>query len=74
MDDNHFVQQIGEGSFGRFYKARDCDQDDQQIETDGDDVTSLRREIQIIQKVAHPNIMKMVDGYISELVRGFCSR
>jgi fused-like protein len=85
MDDYHLINQIGEGSFGRVYKARRRYTGRlvaiKMINKHGqskDDLDSLRREIDLLQKVNHSNIMRMLSIFetdtdfciVSELARG----
>lgn len=85
MDDYHLLQQIGEGSFGRVYKARRkytgricAIKMIKKLGQSKDDLLSFKREIEILQKVKHPNIMRMLNIFetdtdfcvVSELARG----
>lgn len=85
MQDYHLLQQIGEGSFGRVYKARRkftgrlvAIKMINKLGQSKDDLLSFRREIDILKKVKHPNIMCMLDMFesdtdfnvVSELARG----
>ena len=85
MDDYHLIQQIGEGSFGRVYKARRkytgrlvAIKMINKLGQSKDDLLSFKREIDILKKVSHPNIMRMLDIFetdtdfcvVSELARG----
>lgn len=85
MEDYHLVNQIGEGSFGRVYKARRkytgrlvAIKMINKLGQSKDDIISFRREIDLLQKVSHPNIMRMLNMFetdtdfcvVSELARG----
>lgn len=85
MENYHLIQQIGEGSFGRVYKARRKYTGRmvaiKMINKRGqheEDLEILRREIDILRKVDHPNIMRLLEivetdsdiCVISELGRG----
>lgn len=85
MEDYHLISQIGEGSFGRVYKARRkytgrlvAVKMISKLGQSKDDLTSFRREIDLLQRVSHPNIMRMFCMFetdtdfcvVSELGRG----
>ncbi|OHT04215.1 AGC family protein kinase [Tritrichomonas foetus] len=85
MENYHLIQQIGEGSFGRVYKARRKYTSRmvaiKMINKKGqheEDLISFRREIDILTKVDHPNIMRLLEVLetdtdfcvVSELARG----
>lgn len=85
MEKYHLINQIGEGSFGRVYKARRkytsrmvAIKMINKLGQTKDDLISFRREIDILKKVDHPNIMRMLDVYetdtdfcvVSEFARG----
>lgn len=85
MEKYHLIQQIGEGSFGKVYKARRkytsrmvaIKMIGKKGQTE-DDLKSFRMEISILQKVDHPNIMRVLEIFetntdfcvVSELGRG----
>jgi fused-like protein len=85
MEHYHLINQIGEGSFGRVYKARRkytgrlvAIKMINKLGQTKDDLDSFRREIDLLQKVKHPNIMRMLSHcetdtdfcVVSELARG----
>jgi fused-like protein len=85
MEHYHLINQIGEGSFGRVYKARRkytgrlvAVKMINKLGQTKDDLESFRREIALLQKVRHPNIMRMLNHFetdtdfcvVSELARG----
>jgi len=85
MDDYHLIQQIGEGSFGRVYKARRkytgrlvAIKLINKLGQSKDDLLSFKREIEILKKVNHPHVMRMLNIFetdtdfclVSELARG----
>ena len=85
MDDYHLIQQIGEGSFGRVYKARRkftgrlvAIKLISKLGQSKDDLLSFKREIEILKKIHHPHIMRMLNIFetdtdfclVSELARG----
>ena len=85
MENYHLIKQIGEGSFGKVYKARRKYTGRlvaiKMINKAGqskDDLESFRREIDLLQKVSHPNVMRMLNVFeidtdfcvVSELARG----
>lgn len=77
MDDYHLLNQIGEGSFGKVYKARRkytgrlvAIKMINKLGQSKEDLQSFRREISILQKVDHPNIMRMLE--IFETNTDFC--
>ena len=85
MENYHLISQIGEGSFGRVYKGRRkytgrlvAIKMINKLGQSKDDLVSFRREIDLLQKVSHPNVMKMLSVFetdtdfcvVSELARG----
>ena len=85
MEDFFLINQIGEGSFGKVYKARRkytgrlvAIKMINKLGQSEDDLTSFRREIDLLKKVSHPNVMKMLSMFetdtdfcvVSELARG----
>lgn len=85
MENYHLIKQIGEGSFGKVYKARRKYTGRlvaiKMINKAGqskDDLESFRREIDLLRKVSHPNVMRMLNVFeidtdfcvVSELARG----
>ncbi|EAX97236.1 CAMK family protein kinase [Trichomonas vaginalis G3] len=85
MNDYYQIAQIGEGSFGRVYKARRkytgrlvAIKMIHKLGQSQDSLASLRREINILQKVDHPNIMRLLEVFetntdvclVTELGRG----
>ncbi|OHS98510.1 AGC family protein kinase [Tritrichomonas foetus] len=85
MNNYHLLDQIGEGSFGRVYKARRkftgrivAIKMINKLGQSKDDILSFRREIDILKKVDHPNIMRHIEIFetntdfclVSELARG----
>lgn len=85
MNEYHLLDQIGEGSFGRVYKARRkytgrivAIKMINKLGQTKDDLISFRREIDILRNVDHPNIMRFLDiietdtdfCLVSELARG----
>ena len=85
MENYHLIKQIGEGSFGKVYKARRKYTGRlvaiKMINKSGqskDDLESFRREIDLLRKVSHPNVMRMLNVFeidtdfcvVSELARG----
>ena len=67
MENYHLISQIGEGSFGRVYKGRRkytgrlvAIKMINKLGQSKDDLVSFRREIDLLQKVSHPNVMKML--------------
>ena len=85
MEDYHLLNQIGEGSFGRVYMARRkytgrlvAIKMINKLGQSQDDKDSFSREIDLLTKVNHPNIMKMLHVFetdtefcvVSELGRG----
>ncbi|KAH0787433.1 AGC family protein kinase [Histomonas meleagridis] len=85
MEDYYLINQIGEGSFGRVYKARRKHTGRivaikmiNKLGQTPDDIQSFRREIDLLQKVNHPNVMRMLHVFetdtdfcvVSELARG----
>lgn len=73
MDDYKLIQQIGEGSFGRVFKARrkytgrmvaikTIAKGDMKEE----DLINFRREVDILKKVDHPNIMRLLEYFETE--------
>lgn len=85
MENYHLVNQIGEGSFGRVYKARRkytgrlvAIKMINKLGQSKDDLISFRREIDLLKKVSHSNIMRMLSVFetdtdfcvVSELARG----
>jgi fused-like protein len=85
MDDFHLLQQIGEGSFGRVYKARRkytgrlvAVKMINKLGQSQGDLTSFTREIDIFKQMDHPHIMRMLKVFetdtdfcvITELARG----
>ncbi|OHT02218.1 AGC family protein kinase [Tritrichomonas foetus] len=85
MENYHLINQIGEGSFGRVYKGRRkytgrlvAIKMINKLGQSKDDIVSFRREIDLLQKVSHPNVMKMLSVFetdtdfcvVSELARG----
>ena len=85
MNNYHLLDQIGEGSFGRVYKARRkftgrivAIKMINKLGQSKDDLNSFRREIDILKKVDHPNIMRHIEIFetstdfclVSELARG----
>ncbi|KAK8899914.1 serine/threonine protein kinase [Tritrichomonas musculus] len=77
MEKYHLIQQIGEGSFGKVYKARRkytsrmvaIKMIGKKGQTE-DDLISFRREITILNNVDHPNIMRFLE--IIETDTDFC--
>lgn len=70
MQDYVLLEQIGEGSFGRVFKARlkytgrvVAIKKISKLGQTQDDLTSFRREIEILRNANHPNIMRMLDIY-----------
>ena len=85
MDDYKLIQQIGEGSFGCVFKARRkytgrmvAIKMISKSDLKSEDLISFRREVDILRKVDHPNIMRLLDVFetntdfciVSELGRG----
>ncbi|OHT05117.1 AGC family protein kinase [Tritrichomonas foetus] len=77
MQDYHLLDQVGEGSFGRVFKARRkftsrivAIKMINKLGQSPDDLTSFRREIEILRRVDHPNIMRMIDVF--ETDTDFC--
>ena len=77
MENYHLLTQIGEGSFGRVYKARRkytgrlvAIKMINKLGQSKEDLHSFRREIDILRKVDHPNIMRMLE--IFETDTDFC--
>lgn len=85
MNNYHLLDQIGEGSFGRVYKARRKFTGRivaiKMINKRGqskEDLASFRREMDILKVVNHPNIMRHIEVFennsdfclVSELARG----
>ncbi|KAK8875654.1 serine/threonine protein kinase [Tritrichomonas musculus] len=85
MENYYLVNQIGEGSFGRVYKARRkytgrlvAIKMINKLGQSKDDLISFRREIDLLKKVSHSNIMRMLSVFetdtdfcvVSELARG----
>ncbi|OHS97467.1 AGC family protein kinase [Tritrichomonas foetus] len=85
FQDYDLLNMIGEGSFGRVYKARRrytgrlvAIKLINKLGQNAEDIITLRREIDILSKVNHPNIMKMIDVFetdtnfciVTELARG----
>ena len=77
MENYHLITQIGEGSFGRVYKARRkytgrlvAIKMINKLGQSRADLQSFRREIDILKKVDHPNIMRMLE--IFETDTDFC--
>ncbi|KAH0792668.1 AGC family protein kinase [Histomonas meleagridis] len=85
MENYHLLHQIGEGSFGRVFKAREkytgrfvAIKMINKLGQTPEDIISFRREIDILRKVNHPHVMRMLDVLetktdfcvISELARG----
>ena len=70
MENYHIIGMIGEGSFGRVYKARRKYTGHivalKFITKSGkseNDLKNLRREIDIMKDLEHPNIVKMFDFF-----------
>ncbi|KAH0787351.1 AGC family protein kinase [Histomonas meleagridis] len=85
MENYHLLDQIGEGSFGRVYKARRKFTGNivaikmiNKLGQSKEDLLSFRSEISILKKVNHPNVMRLLDIFetntdfciVSELARG----
>lgn len=85
MNEYQILQQIGEGSFGRVYRARRkftgrlvAIKMIKKIGQTKEDLTSFRREIDILSKADHPHVMRMLEIFetetdfcvVSELGRG----
>ena len=85
IQDYDLLNLIGEGSFGRVYKARRkftgrlvAIKLINKLGQNADDLQTLRREIDILSNVNHNNIMKMIDVFetdtnfciVTELARG----
>ncbi|OHT08166.1 AGC family protein kinase [Tritrichomonas foetus] len=85
MENYHLIAQIGEGSFGRVYKGRRkytgklvAVKMINKLGQSKEDLISFRREIDLLQKVSHPNVMRMLSVFetdtdfcvVSELARG----
>ncbi|KAK8894062.1 serine/threonine protein kinase [Tritrichomonas musculus] len=85
MNNYHILDQIGEGSFGRVYKARRkftgrivAIKMINKLGQSKEDINSFRGEIAILKKVDHPNIMRHIEIFetntdiclVSELARG----
>lgn len=85
IQDYELLNMIGEGSFGRVYKSRRrytgrlaAIKLINKLGQNAEDIETLRREIDILTKVNHPNIMKMIDVFetdtnfciVTELARG----
>lgn len=70
MQDYQLLDQVGEGSFGRVFKARKkytsmivAIKMINKVGQTSDDLTSFRREIDILRRVDHPHIMRMIDVF-----------
>lgn len=70
MDDYHILEVIGEGSFGKVYKGRRkrCGQAValKFIPKTGradKELKNLRKEIEIMSGLKHPNIIQLIDSY-----------
>jgi len=85
MQNYHLLNQIGEGSFGRVYKARRkytgrlvAIKMINKLGQTKEDLQSFRGEISILRKADHPNIMRMLEIFetdtdfclVTELARG----
>ena len=77
MENFHLLGQIGEGAFGRVYKARRkfsgcmvAIKMISKLHQAEDDLISFRREMQILEKMDHPNIMRLLQ--IIETDTDFC--
>ena len=77
MQDYHLLDQVGEGSFGRVFKARRKYTSQivaikmiNKLGQSPEDLTNFRREIDILRCVDHPHIMRMID--IFETDTDFC--
>ncbi|EAY03521.1 CAMK family protein kinase [Trichomonas vaginalis G3] len=85
MDEYKLIQQIGEGSFGRVFKARRkytgrmvAIKTIQKGNMKDEDLVNFRREVDILKKVDHPNIMRLLEYFetdsefclVTELGRG----
>lgn len=77
MQDYQLLDQVGEGSFGRVFKARKkytsmivAVKMINKLGQTADDLTSFRREIEILRRVDHPHIMRMIDVF--ETDTDFC--
>ncbi|KAK3262632.1 hypothetical protein CYMTET_28523 [Cymbomonas tetramitiformis] len=70
MEDYHVIELVGEGSFGKVYKAR-RKQSGQIVAIkfilkhgkSEKDIHNLRQEIEILRSLEHPNIIQMLDAF-----------
>lgn len=73
MDQYHILEVIGEGSFGRVYKGRRKFSGQvvalkfiPKVGRSEKDLRSLKREIDIMRGLKHPNIVLLLDSFETE--------
>ncbi|XP_072273110.1 serine/threonine-protein kinase 36 [Pyxicephalus adspersus] len=73
MEEYHVLDLIGEGSFGRVYKGRKRHSGEvvalkfiPKVGRSEKELRSLKREIQIMKDLCHPNIVRMMDSCETE--------